>query len=231
MRDNEALGEAANSPSSSGGSNSRSGGSYVGSNSSSRSGSEVVQGRVESRYTRQKTAAAREAAAEKSTGGSSVAGPATCQLQLPTTCQLQLPATCQLQDDELTDVRRVAAVAVKTVPAPPELEFKVSSGASGGLDGPVSAGLSEEVTHQLRPAGTPGGFSDQKMSPLVGATQAAAARSSPGREDSSVLEGRLKAHQAAPGGGESVLPNLNVYPLSEQPVDLQSTDCRQIACV
>ena len=44
--------------------------------------------------------------------------------------------------------------------ATPELDFKVSSGASGGLDGAVSAGLSEEVMHQLRPAGPPGGFSD-----------------------------------------------------------------------
>ena len=229
VKDNDALREAANSSSrsngSSDGSNSSGSGSYVGSSSSSNSGGdEVVQGRVESRYTRQKTAAAREAAAEKSTGGSSVAGPATCQLQLPATCQLQLPATCQLQVEELTDARRVAAAAVKIVPPPSELDLKVSSGASGGLDGPVSVGLSEEVTHQLRPAGTPGGFSDQKMSPLVGATQAAAARSSPGREDSSVLEGRLKAHRAAPGGGESVFPNLNVSALSQQSVDLQTVD-------
>ena len=82
VKDNEALREAANSPSrsngSSDGSNSNGSGSYIGSSSSSSSGGdEVVQGRVESRYTRQKTAAAREAAAEKSTGGSSVAGPAT----------------------------------------------------------------------------------------------------------------------------------------------------------
>ena len=80
------------------------------------------------------------------------------------------------EDEELTDARCVAAVAVKTVPLPPELDFKVSSGDSGGLDGPVSAVLSEDVTHQLRPVGIPSRFSDKKMSSLVRATQAAAAR-------------------------------------------------------
>ena len=62
------------------------------------------------------------------------------------------------------------------------------------------------------------------MSPLVGATQAAAARSSPGWEDSSVLEGSLKTHQAAPGEGKSVHPNLNDSSLSQQSVDLQTVD-------
>ena len=62
------------------------------------------------------------------------------------------------------------------------------------------------------------------MSPLVGATQAAAARGSPGWEDSSVLEGRLKTHQAAPGEGEYVYPNLNASSLSQQSVDLQTVD-------
>jgi hypothetical protein len=90
------------------------------------------------------------------------------------------------EDEELTDVRRVAAMAVKIV------DFKVSSGASGRLDGPVSADLSEDVIQKLRLAVTPGSFLDQKMSPLVGATQAAAARSSPGREDSSVLKAAIQ---------------------------------------
>ena len=63
-----------------------------------------------------------------------------------------------------------------------------------------------------------------KMSPPVGATQAAAARSSPGREDSSVIEGSLKTHQAAPGEGKSVHLNMNVSSLSRQSVDLQTVD-------
>ena len=62
------------------------------------------------------------------------------------------------------------------------------------------------------------------MSPPVGATQAAAARSSPGREDSSVIEGSLKTHQAAPGEGKSVHLNMNVSSLSRQSVDLQTVD-------
>ena len=62
------------------------------------------------------------------------------------------------------------------------------------------------------------------MSPLVGATQAAAARSSPGWEDSSVIEGSLKTHQAAPGEGKSVHPNMNDSSLSHQSVDLQTVD-------
>jgi hypothetical protein len=63
-----------------------------------------------------------------------------------------------------------------------------------------------------------------KMSSPVGATQAAAARSSPGREDSSVIEGSLKTHQAAPGEGKSVHLNMNVSSLSRQSVDLQTVD-------
>ena len=55
-----------------------------------------------------------------------------------------MPATCQLQlmepeNEELTDARRVATVVVEIVPAPQELDFRMSSGASEGLDGPVSA--------------------------------------------------------------------------------------------
>ena len=89
----------------------------------------------------------------------------------------------------------------------------LSRGASGGPDGSDSAGFVEEVTHQLRRAGTPVGLSDLemvKMSPLVGAAQAVAAGSSPGWEDSSVIEGSLKNHRAAPDRGESVCLNLNV---------------------
>ena len=69
-----------------------------------------------------------------------------------------------------------------------------------------------------------GGEGKMKMSPLVGATQAAAARSSPGWEDSSVLEGSLKTHQTATGEGKSVYPNLNVSTPSQQSVDLQTVD-------
>ena len=116
------------------------------------------------------------------------------------------------EDEDLTGARRVAAVGVKTVPAPPELDVKTSSGASGGWSGVVSAVQSEDVNHQLRPAGTPAGFSGEvKMSPPVGATQEVAARGSPGW-DSSVLEGRSKAHRAALGGGEYVYPNMNAHP-------------------
>ena len=73
------------------------------------------------------------------------------------------------------------------------------SGISGGLDGRVPTVSDEDVTHQLRQAGTPVGISDlekaqaaaarrssgvveshlEKMSPLVGAAQAVAARGSP----------------------------------------------------
>ena len=77
-----------------------------------------------------------------------------------------------------------------------------SSGASGGPDGRDSAVSGGVEEGKLRLAGTPVGVSDlekAKMSPLVGATQAAAARSSPGWEDSSVLEGSLKTHQTATG--------------------------------
>ena len=167
-KDSDAVREAANSPSRSSGSsgNSNSSGSYVGSSSSSNSnGGEVVQGRVESGHTRQEATAAREAAAEE------------------------------------------------------------SSGASGGHDGRVSVAVREEVMHQLWPAGTLGGLSGEvMMSPLVGATQAVAARGSPGWEDSSVLGGSLKTHQAAPGKGKSVHPNVNVSSLSQQSVDLQTLD-------
>ena len=98
----------------------------------------------------------------------------------------------------------------------------VGSGASGGLDG---RGSVEDVSHQLRQAGTPGGLAGEvKVSPLVGAAQAVAARGSPGWEDSSVIEGRLKTHQAAPGEGESVFLKLNVPSQSEQSVDLQTVD-------
>ena len=69
-----------------------------------------------------------------------------------------------------------------------------------------------------------GGEEKMKMSPLEGATQAAAARSSPGWEDSSVLEGSLKTHQTATGEGKSVYPNLNVSTPSQQSVDLQTVD-------
>ena len=69
-----------------------------------------------------------------------------------------------------------------------------------------------------------GGEEKMKMSPLVGATQAAAARSSPGWEDSSVLEGSLKTHQTATGEGKSVYPNLNVSTPPQQSVDLQTVD-------
>ena len=73
----------------------------------------------------------------------------------------------------------------------------LSGGTSGGLDGRVSTVSDEEVMHQLRPAGTPGGFLawtaraaaersspggeealPEKMSPLVGAAQAVAAKNS-----------------------------------------------------
>ena len=171
-RDDEALREAASRPGrgSSSSSSSNSSGSYVrSSSSSSSSGGEVMQGRVESKHTRQKAAAARAT--------TTAAG--------------------------------------------------LSSGASGGPDGSDSALLSEDVMHQLRPAGTPVRLSyleKVKMSPRVGATQAAAARSSPGWEDSSVLEGSLKTHQAAPGEGKSVHPNVNVSPLPHQSVDLQTVD-------
>ena len=148
------------------------------------------------------------------------------------------------KDEDLTDARRVAAVGVKIVPAPLELDVKMSSGASGASSGAVSAVRSEDVTHRLWPAGTPGGFSawmedkleaqttaarrspggekalPEKMSPLVGAAQAVAARGSPGWEDSRVIEGSLKTHQAAPGGGKSVHPNVN----GERSVDLQTVD-------
>ena len=100
-----------------------------------------------------------------------------------------------------------------------------SSGASGGPDESVSVAVREEVMHQLRPAGTPAGLSGEvKTSPLVGATQAVAARGSPGWEDSSVLGGSLKTHQAAPGEGKSVHSNVNVSSLSQQSVDLQTID-------
>ena len=171
-RDNEALKEAASRPGRGSSTSNSNNSSYVRSNSSSSSsstGSEVMQGRVESRHTRQKTAAARATTA--------AAGPA--------------------------------------------------SGASGGPDGSDSALFPEEVMHQLRPAGTPVRLTyleKAKMSPPVGATQAAAAISSPGREDSSVLEGSLKTHQAAPGEGKSVHPNVNVSPLPHQSVDLQTVD-------
>jgi hypothetical protein len=151
VKDNEALREAASSPgrSSSSSSNSNSSGSYVRSNSNS--GSEVMQGRVESRNTRQRAAAA----------------------------------------------RTTATAAEKP------------SGASGRPDEGVSA---EEVMHQLRPAGTPGRFSDLEKA------QAVAARSSSGRKEGEVskIEEQLgkedvdaKSHQAALGGGESVHLNLN----------------------
>ena len=117
--------------------------------------------------------------------------------------------------------QKAAAARATTTAAGP------SSGASGGPDGSDSALFAEEVMHQLRPAGTPVRLSyleKVKMSPPVGATQAAAARSSPGWEDSSVLEGSLKTHQAAPGEGKSVHPNVNVSPLPHQSVDLQTVD-------
>ena len=62
------------------------------------------------------------------------------------------------EDEDLTDARRVVAVGVKIVPAPPELDVQISSGASGDSSGAVSAVRSEDVPHQLRPAGTHGGF-------------------------------------------------------------------------
>ena len=132
------------------------------------------------------------------------------------------------EDEDLTDSRRVA---VKIVPVPPKLDFQMSSGASGGSssgasggpDGRVPAVSVEDVTHQLRQAGIPLGFS------VLEKDQVAAARSSTGVEegDDSRIKEQLgkedvdaKTHQAALGGGESVHLNLNDSSLSEQSVDL-----------
>ena len=77
-----------------------------------------------------------------------------------------------------------------------------SGGASGGPDGGDSAVCSEEVTHQLRPAGTPGRFSDLEKA------QAVAAISSPGGEEGEDLriEERL---------GRESMPNLTKLLLVE----------------
>ena len=185
VKDNEAYNEAASSPGRSSSNNSNSSNSrYVGSSSSGSSEAEVPRGRMESRNTRAKAAAAREKATTEASGASG----------------------------------------------------GFSRGASGP-DGSDSARFQKtpdgsdsvrfQKTHQLRRTGTPVGLSDLekvKMSPLVGAAQAVAVRSSPGWENSSVIGGSLKTHRAAPDGGKSVCLNLNVSPLPQQSVDLQTVD-------
>ena len=176
MRDNEALKEAASSPSRSSSSSSNNSSSlYVGSSSSGSSEAEVSRGRVESRHTRAKAAAARVKAAADSSGASGGS----------------------------------------------------SGGASRGPDEGDSEVCSEEVTHQLRPAGTPGRFSDLEKAHAV------AARSSPGGEEGedSRTEEQLgredvdaKSHQATLGIGESAHLDLNDSSLSQQSVDLQTVD-------
>ena len=83
------------------------------------------------------------------------------------------------------------------------------------------------MTHQLRQAGTPVGFS------VLEKAQVAAARSSTGVEegDDSRIKEQLgkedvdvKTHQAALGGGEAVHLNSNDSSLSEQSVDLLTVD-------
>ena len=83
------------------------------------------------------------------------------------------------------------------------------------------------MTHQLRQAGIPVGFS------VLEKAQVAAARSSTGVEegdDSRIKEQlgkedvEVKTHQAALGGGKSVYLNLNDSSLSQQPVDLLTVD-------
>ena len=190
-----------------GSSNSNSSGEYMGSSSSSGSSSgspEVGGGRIEARITREKSAAARNSAAAKVSRGPGPdfddrdvsAGGVSAGFGGRTVDKLG-GAPGKFSD----------LPARKIVPAPSPLDFGsggVGSGASGGPE-PVAPDITQ--THTRGPAGRSGEFSgaeekSQEKMTAVGnttvAAQAAAARGSPGWEDSSVLEGSLKTHQAAP---------------------------------